>query len=111
MYFGFRKKRDCTVCVAKTKVLISCMRLPLSWSASLFSHMQKAVFFSHDVAHILVQYIIIVLKIDPCNLKDALRKCKNDSIKQKCYRSRNVTFNLEISKYTQTCIDKKIISD
>ena len=33
--FGFKKKRDCTIHVAKMKVLITC-----GVAASLFSHMQ-----------------------------------------------------------------------
>ena len=37
--FGFRKKRDCTICVAKTKALISCAVF-----APLLSHMQKSGF-------------------------------------------------------------------
>ena len=40
---GFKKKRDCTICVAKTKTQIS-------WSAPLFAHMQNV--FSHAAAHL-----------------------------------------------------------
>ena len=36
--YGFRKRRDCTIYVAKTKLLISCT------VTLLFSHMQKAGF-------------------------------------------------------------------
>ena len=38
--FGFRKWRDCTIRLAKTKALIS-FAVTASWSASLFSHMQN----------------------------------------------------------------------
>ena len=42
---GLRKKRDCTIYVAKTKALISC-RVAAQLSAPLFSHMQKAGFLA-----------------------------------------------------------------
>ena len=42
--FGFRKKRDCTIRVAKTKALISFAVTAKQMAASLFSHMRKADF-------------------------------------------------------------------
>ena len=45
--FGFKKKRDCSVRVAKTKALISCA------VSLLFSHRQNSC-FSHDAAHFLL---------------------------------------------------------
>ena len=38
----FKKKRDCSIGVAKTKALF--LRLPRSWSAPLFLHRQKSSF-------------------------------------------------------------------
>ena len=41
--FRFREKRDCTIYVAKTKALISCLRLFVSATSR----------FSHDAPHIV----------------------------------------------------------
>ena len=48
--FGFRKWRDCTIYVAKTKVLISCaVNAQLVW---VFVFTYAKSWFSHDVAQI-----------------------------------------------------------
>ena len=46
--FGFKKKSDCTIRVAKTKALIS-------FTAPLFSLRQK-IQFSHDAVHIILMF-------------------------------------------------------
>ena len=44
--FGFRKKRDCTIYVAKTKALISFVVTSKLICVFVFSHMQKADFLT-----------------------------------------------------------------
>ena len=48
--FGFRKKRDCTICVAKTKALTSFPVTAKLICVFVFSYAKSQ--FSHDVAHI-----------------------------------------------------------
>ena len=48
--FGFRKKRNCTIYVAKTKALISCMVTAQLICAFVFAYALSR--FSHDVAQI-----------------------------------------------------------
>ena len=48
--FGFNKKRNCTIRVAKTKALIS-FRVTAKLICSLFSHRQKNFFF-HNADHV-----------------------------------------------------------
>ena len=50
--FGYRKKMDCTVCVAKTKVLISCAVTAQLICAFVFAYAKICV--SHDMAQITV---------------------------------------------------------
>ena len=47
--FGFKKKRDCTICVAKTKSLISCA--VTAQLISVFVFACANCWFSHAVAH------------------------------------------------------------
>ena len=49
--FGFTKERDCTIRVAKTKVLISCADTAQLICALVFAYAK--IRFSHDEAHIL----------------------------------------------------------
>ena len=53
--FVFRKKRDCTIRLAKTKALIR------SWSASMFFALAK-IRFSHVAAQIIKDYEIIWIR-------------------------------------------------
>ena len=51
--FGFRKLRNCTICVAKTKALIS-----FAVTAKLicvFDFAYANCWFSHEVAHLLIR--------------------------------------------------------
>ena len=45
-----RKKRDCTIYVSKTKVLISCMVTTQLICTFVFTHAKSR--FSHDAAHL-----------------------------------------------------------
>ena len=49
--FGFRKKRDCSIHVAKTKVLISCAVTAQLICTFIFAHAKSL--FSHDEAQML----------------------------------------------------------
>ena len=49
--FGFRKKRDCTICVAKTKVLISCAVTVKLICVFVFIYAKRR--FSHEEAHMI----------------------------------------------------------
>ena len=49
--FGYRKKRDCTICVAKIKVLISSAVTAQLICIFVFAYAKKR--FSHDVAHFM----------------------------------------------------------
>ena len=49
--FGFRKRRDCTIYVEKTKALISCAVTAQLICVFVFAYAKS--WFSHDVAHIL----------------------------------------------------------
>ena len=51
--FGFRKKRDCTICVAKTKALIRCAvttqlicGFVLTYAKSQFSHNEAQIMYA-----------------------------------------------------------------
>ena len=47
--FGFRKKRDCAICVEKTKALISCAVTAQLICVFVFAYAESR--FSHDEAH------------------------------------------------------------
>ena len=47
--FGFRKKRDCTICGEKTKALISCTDTAQLICVFVFAYAKRR--FSHDAAH------------------------------------------------------------
>ena len=49
--FGFRKKRDCTICIVKTKALISCAVIVQLICAFVFTYAKSR--FSHDAAQML----------------------------------------------------------
>ena len=49
--FGFRKKRDCTIFVVKTKVLVSCAVTAQLICTFIFTYAK--IRFSHDEAHML----------------------------------------------------------
>ena len=50
--FAFKKERICTVCVAKTKALISCAVTAQLICAFVFAKVKLR--FSHDAAHLLM---------------------------------------------------------
>ena len=52
--FGFRKKMDCTICVTKTKTLISCAVTAQLFCAFAFA-MQKQIFSRRGLFFIVVQ--------------------------------------------------------
>ena len=55
---GFRKWRDCTICVAETKVLISCaVTMQLIWA---FGFAYTKCRFSHGSAHIVKVFHSVV---------------------------------------------------
>ena len=60
MAFGFRKKRNCVICVAKTKMLITAQLI----CVFVFAYAEGR--FSHDTAHLLSQlfqrYVFIIMK-------------------------------------------------
>ena len=67
---GFRKLRDCTIYVAKTKALIS-----FAFNVKLicfFVFAYAKSWFSHDVAHMTKQYTgtanFTAVKIDNCDI-------------------------------------------
>ena len=51
--FRFRKKRDCSICVAKTKALISCTVTAQLICAFVFAYAQS--WFSHDMVHFIIK--------------------------------------------------------
>ena len=65
--FGFGKKRNCTICVAKTKVLISFAVIAKLICAVVFAYAD--CWFSHAMAHMDVQSPVEV----DCTLDGALR--------------------------------------
>ena len=52
--FGFRKQRDCTIYVAKTKALISCVVTAQLISAFVFAFAKSQ--FSYNEAHIIIYF-------------------------------------------------------
>ena len=50
--FGFKKKRDCTICVAKTKALISFVITAKLFCACIFPFAD--CWFSHAAAHLIL---------------------------------------------------------
>ena len=58
--FGFRKKRDCTICLAKTKALISCAVTAQLICVFVFAYAKSR--FSHDAAHLDVQLLVCPLR-------------------------------------------------
>ena len=50
--FGFRKKSDCTICVAKTKALINCTITAQLIYTFNFAYSKSR--FSHDAVHIFI---------------------------------------------------------
>ena len=51
-YFGFKKKRNCTICVAKTQALISCAVTAQLICGFVFAYAK--IRFSHDAANLIV---------------------------------------------------------
>ena len=51
--FGFKKKRNCTILVAKTKALISCAVTAQLICAFVFAYAK--IRFSHDAAHLVFE--------------------------------------------------------
>ena len=58
--FRFRKKRDCTICVAKTKALISFAVTAKLICVFVFAYAKKR--FSHDEATLFLAYAIFFIK-------------------------------------------------
>ena len=52
LHFGFRKKMDCTICVTKTKTLISCAVTAQLICAFVFAYAKST--FSHDAAYLFI---------------------------------------------------------
>ena len=86
--FGFRKWRDCSIYVAKIKVLISC-------PAPMFSHMKK---------HILKTRIIISFG----NIKIVLPFYSPKSFEYQCLASYHSRIIFESSKWSS--LDPRVIS-
>ena len=53
--FGFRKKRDCTICVAKTKALIRCAVTAQLICGFVFTYAKSR--FSHNEAQIMYAFM------------------------------------------------------
>ena len=101
---GFRKMKNHTIRVAKTKAMISLAVTAKLICAFVFSHAD--CLFSHDVAHVLSE---IIGKIDffICENKDTDQLCNNCTTDQRlCFCFSNSTFALlpksEISMIVQT---------
>ena len=52
LYFGFGKKMDCTICVTKTKTLISCAVTAQLICTFVFAYAKSR--FSHDAAYFFI---------------------------------------------------------